>query len=146
MLYRPQHFHLTELVCKEVYDKFGDKSWLFLDEKIIITIDTIRRLLNKPITINDWYEGGKFSQRGLRCNICSIPKGKTIKDELYMSAHCLGMAVDFNVEGLTEADIHLWIAVNKDKLPYNMRIENDTIGWVHLDCYNNGNKLTFFNA
>jgi hypothetical protein len=137
---------LTELVCKHVYDKFGDKAWMFLDEKIVITIDTIRRLIGKPITINTWWDNGRFSQRGLRCNICSIPKGKTIKDELHMSAHCLGIAVDFNIEGLSDGEVHIWIAANKDKLPYNMRIERDTVGWTHLDCYNNGNKLTFFTA
>jgi len=143
MLYRPQNFHLTELVCKDVYDKYGDMAWLFLDEKIVITIDTIRRLLNKPITINNWWDGGSYSQRGLRCNICDIPKGKTINDELYMSAHCLGMAVDFDVKGMTADDVRLWIAVNKDKLPYNMRLEKN-VSWTHLDCYNNGSKLTFF--
>lgn len=144
MLYRPQNFHLTELVCEHVYKKFRDTAWMFLDEKIVIQLDTIRRLLNKPITVNTWWDMGSFSQRGLRCNLCSLVKDKTLAGELYMSAHNLGMAVDFDVQGMTADDVRLWIAVNKDKLPYNMRLEK-SVDWVHLDVYNNGNKLTFFN-
>jgi hypothetical protein len=146
MIYRPQFFDLQELVCKEVYFKHGEKAWMFLDEKIIITIDTIRRLINKPITINNWNDGGEFDQRGLRCNLCPIVKNKTFLGELYLSAHVLGCAVDFNVEGITPDDVALWIAFNKDKLPYNLRIEKDTDTWTHLDCYDTGMKLNFFNA
>ncbi len=144
MLYRPQHFSLNELVCKHVYDKFGDFAWVFLDEKAVITLDTIRRLLGKPITVNTWADGGEFSQRGLRCNICSLVKNKTLANELYMSAHVLGMAMDFDVEGVGADEVRVWIAANKDKLPYNMRLEKG-VSWVHLDCFNNGSKLTFFN-
>ncbi len=143
MLYRPQFFTITELVCPHVYNKFGGLAFLFLDERIVITIDTIRRLINKPITVNTWADGGEFSQRGLRCNLCSLVKDKTLANQLYMSAHVLGMAMDFDVENMTADDTRLWIALNKDKLPYNMRLEKN-VDWVHLDVYNNGNKLTFF--
>ena len=144
MTYRPQFFHLSEFVCKEVYEKYGEQAYLFLDEKIVIQIDTIRRMLNKPITINNWADGGRFSQRGLRCNTCTLVREKTLKNQIYLSAHVLGLAVDFDVQDMTADEVRLWIAVNKDKLPYNMRLEKNTT-WVHLDCFNNGNKLTFFN-
>ena len=71
-------------------------------------------------------------------------KEKTLKNQLYLSAHVLGLAVDFNVQGMTDGEVAIWIAYNKDKLPYNMRLERDTVGWTHLDCFNNGNKLTCF--
>ena len=145
MIYRPQFFRLEELVCKEVFFKHGDRAWMFLDEKIVIQIDTIRRLIGKPIIINDWVDGGTFDERGLRCNICPIVKNKTFLGELYLSAHVLGKAVDFNVQGMTPQDVTLWIAFNKDKLPYNMRIEKDTDTWTHIDVYDTGSKLTFFN-
>jgi hypothetical protein len=59
MVYRPQYFWLTELVCKQVYNKYGDKAWLFLDDKAVVTLDWIRRTLNKPITINNWWDGSE---------------------------------------------------------------------------------------
>ena len=119
---------------------------MFMDERIVVTIDTIRRLIGKPITINNWDSGGEFDERGLRCNICPIVKNKTFLGELYLSAHVLGRAVDFNVQGMNPQEVSIWIAFNKDKLPYNMRIEKDTDTWTHLDVFDTGNKLTFFNA
>lgn len=145
MIYRPSYFHLTELVCPDVYEKYGDMAWLFLDEKIVVTLDSIRRMLNKPITINNWYEGGQFSQRGLRCNTCSLVKEKTLRNQIYLSAHVTGRAIDFSVQDLDSAEVAIWIAYNKAKLPYNLRIERETVGWTHLDSYDNGNKLTFIN-
>lgn len=143
MIYRPQYFHLTELVCKHVYDKFGEKAWLFLDEKAVVTLDTIRRMLGKAITVNNWYDGGGFDERGLRCIQCSIVKQKSLKNEVYLSAHILGRAFDFDVDDMTAGEVRLWIAVNKNKLPYNIRLEND-INWCHLDTIDTGNKVYIF--
>ena len=70
-------------------------------------------------------------------------KEKTDAGQLYMSAHILGMAMDFDIKDLDADKSRLWIAVNKEKLPYNIRLERN-VGWVHLDVYDNGNKLTFF--
>lgn len=144
MVYRPQYFHLSELVCKHVYDKFGEKAWLFLDEKAIISLDTIRRMLGKVITVNNWYDGGEYDERGLRCIQCSIVKQKCISNEVYLSAHILGRAFDFDVEDMTAGEVRVWIAKNKDKLPYNIRLENH-IDWVHLDSYDMGVKVYIFN-
>lgn len=147
MIYRPQYFRLEELVCKEVFYKFGDRAWAFLDEKIIITADTIRRLTGKSMTINNWLDGGEFEQRGLRCNLCSLVKNKTFLGDIYLSAHILGRAIDFNIKDMTPQEVTLWVAFNKDKLPYNLRIEKDTDTWTHLDTATTvDNKLIFFNA
>ena len=143
MVYRPQNFWLTELVCPKVYYKFGDKAWLFLDEKAVITIDWIRRTLNKPITVNDWWDEGTFDERGLRCNQCSLVRSKSNKGEVYVSPHISGRAFDFDVQGMTAGEVRVWLAINKNKLPYNIRLENH-INWVHLDTYNTGNKIYIF--
>jgi hypothetical protein len=143
MQYRPQYFTLKEFACPDVYNKFGDMAWQFLDDKMVITIDWIRRTLGKPITINNWHNGGEFTQRGLRCIQCSLVKDKCIKGEIYESAHILGKAVDFDVEGMSADDVRIWIALNKDKLPYNIRIERD-VAWCHLDTEDTGSKITFF--
>jgi hypothetical protein len=145
MVYRPQFYQLQELVCKDIYDRFGDRAWQFLDDRAVVTLDWIRRTLGKPVTVNNWYDGGEFDQRGLRCILCPLVKDKCLKGELYASAHIFGRAFDFNVENMDSAEVSIWIAYNKDKLPYNLRIERDTVGWTHIDTLDNGNKLTFFN-
>lgn len=144
MTYRPQYFKLYELVCPEVYNKFGDMAWQFLDDRTVITMDWIRRTLNRPITINTWHDGGEFDERGLRCIQCKIVHDKCLQGQIYVSPHILGKAYDFDVEGMDAAEVRVWIAINKEKLPYPIRLENN-VNWVHLDTENTGVKLQLFN-
>ena len=142
-MYRPQFFWLTELVCKHVYDKFGETAWRLLDEKAVVTLDWIRRSLNKPITVNNWWDGGDFDERGLRCIQCSIVKRKCDLGQVYVSAHILGRAFDFDVMGMTAGEVRVWLAYNKDRLPYPIRLENH-INWIHLDSIDMGVKVYIF--
>jgi hypothetical protein len=145
MIYRPQFFKLYEMVCPEVYNKFGDMAWQFFDDKIVVNIDWVRRTLNKPITINNWHEGGSFDQRGLRCIQCKIVSDACHQGQVYVSPHILGKAFDYDVEGITADEVRVWIALNKDKLPYPIRFE-ENVEWVHMDCEDTGNKISFFKA
>ena len=96
------YFSVKELVCKHVYERYGENAAMFLDEKLIETLNVIReQILCAPMTVNNWHAGGNFTQRGLRCNICELVKSKTDAGKLYLSAHMLGKAVDCNVEGMT---------------------------------------------
>jgi hypothetical protein len=143
MIYRPQYFTLPELVCPEVFNKFGETAWQFLDDRAVITIDWIRRTLNKSITINNWYDGGQFDERGLRCIQCKLVHDKCVQGQVYVSPHILGRAYDFDVEGLDAASVRVWLAANKDKLPYPIRLENN-VSWVHLDTEDTGRKIYIF--
>jgi hypothetical protein len=143
MQYRPQYFKLYELVCPHVYHKFGETAWNFLDDKAVITMDWIRRTLGKSITINNWKDGGDFDERGLRCIQCSLVKTKCIKGLVYVSPHILGRAYDFDVAGLTAGEVRVWLAYNKDKIPYPIRLEDD-VNWVHMDTEDTGNRVYIF--
>jgi hypothetical protein len=140
------YFDLEELVCKDVFDKYGAFAWNFFDPRLIELINILREKLNKPIFVNDWKEGGKFDERGLRCPKCDIVKTEIAKGNLYMSAHTLGKAVDFTVQGLLAEETRLWIAANKRILPYGVRLESG-VTWVHLDLFNNSDqKVIFFSV
>lgn len=143
MAYRPQYFQLYELVCPEVYNKFGDRAWGFLDEKLLVTLDWIRRTLDRKITVNNWYNGGRFDERGLRCIQCKMVHDKCMQGQVYVSGHILGRAADFDVDGLEAGEVRVWLAANKDKLPYNIRLENH-VSWVHLDTEDTGKKIHIF--
>jgi len=95
------------------------------------------------MTINNYHIGGNFSQRGYRCNICQIPKDKTLQGKIYLSAHCNGCAFDADIKGLTAEQARQKIKANLDKLPYNIRVEAG-VSWLHLDTYDNGEKHTEF--
>ena len=85
MIYKPEYFDLEELVCPDVFNKFGQQAWSFFDDRFLLTLDTLRRKLNRPIFINDWKEGGKTKESGLRCNLCDLVTEKTHAGIVYCS-------------------------------------------------------------
>lgn len=98
------------------------------------------------MVVNTWANCGQFSQRGLRCNMCQLVKSK---NSVYLSAHCLGKAIDFNVPDMTIQQVHDLIKQNIDKFEYPIRLESieSAPTWVHIDVLANpssNNKLTIF--
>ena len=141
MILQSKYFNLNELVCPHVIEKYGKRSWQFLDSRLIYTIDTFRERIGKRIFVNT----GDLTQRGLRCTQCDIVKAKIEAGELYLSAHVLGKAVDFNVEDMDSDEVRLWIAKRPGLFPYSIRLETG-ISWVHIDTYPNPTteKIYFF--
>ena len=133
---RSKYFGIKELVSKQVYDKYGDKAWMFINPKIINFLDTLRQEIGQPIIVNDWCFGGSLQQRGLRTNKDPIVANK---NTLYVSQHILGNAVDFHVKNKSIKDIYNHIINNYDKYKdFITRIENIETAptWVHVDCAN----------
>lgn len=95
-----KYFTLPELVCPHVYRKYSESQiWSFFTTEALGTLLVLREeIICKPFTINNWQNGGSYSQRGLRCNVCVICKGKTMLERPYLSAHCF----DEKTEILTE--------------------------------------------
>ena len=140
-----KYFHIRELVCPHVYEKFGEQAWDFFDRRMLDNLLFIREGIGKPITVNNWSSGGNLSQRGIRCNVCSLVKEKTSLEKVYMSTHQQGTGVDFNVQGMSTQEVHRWIESHKDKFPHPFRIEKNTTTWIHMDVRNyTNNKLIYF--
>lgn len=134
-----QYFRIGELVCNHVYDRFGEQAWMFFSTQLLHTLLVIRtQIVCLPMTVNN----STMKQRGLRCNLCQLVSSKKTP---YLSAHVTGNGVDFTCKDKTAEEIRKIITDNKDKLPYNIRLE-DGVSWVHVDCYDNGsnNKITLF--
>lgn len=140
------YFHAKEVVCPHVYDKFGLYSWQFFDPRLLDVMLVIREKTGLPMVVNNWGKGGNLTQRGLRCNICPIPKEKTALEKLYMSPHPMGIAWDFNIVGQTVEETHKWIVDNQILLPHPIRLEEpDGINRVHLDTRTDGfRQITWF--
>lgn len=137
-----ENFQLEELVCPHCVKTYGDKAWQFLSTELLSTIYVLRNeVIKKPMIINN---GTTFTQRGLRCNICELVKGKNTP---YMSAHTLGKAVDFHVNGMSAEEIRQLIKDNIDKFEYPIRLEEGT-SWCHCDVYtlDSDKKLVTFTA
>lgn len=135
------YFSIKELVSREVFNKFGHKSWMFFDTDLLHTILIIRKELDKPITINNWDYGGSFTQRGLRENTGYYAYNKTVNKKMYLSAHTMGKALDFDVKDMEAEEVRKWILNNRNILPCKIRLEHKyestqkPITWVHLDTY-----------
>lgn len=134
------YFCIEELVDQEVFNRFGQYAWRFIDDKLIENLLFVRQELDKPITINNWKWGGQFTQRGLRHNKSPLVINKK---RPYLSAHMFGKAVDFDVKGMTAQEVRTWIITNSERLPHPTRLENN-VSWVHMDVINSGKKVFLF--
>lgn len=133
-------FDVSELVCPHTFARFGEKSWQFFDTATLKTLLVLRaEILRVPMTIN----AGDSTQRGLRCNLCSIVKGQK---KQYLSAHLMGKGFDVVSNEMTAQEMRDKIFESADKLPVPIRIE-DGVSWLHFDTFdpsNSKNKITFF--
>ena len=148
IIYLKNYFDIQELVCPHTYKKFGaNVSWQFLDTEILHTILVLREeILKVGMICNDYKFGGRWSQRGLRCNICQLVKDKTLANQIYLTAHANGAGLDFVFvanSGMTAEKARQLIKKNKHLLPYNVRIERG-VSWLHIDCYDMGVKVYEF--
>lgn len=142
MAYKCKFFKLYELLPKEIY-KNEDEGWELLDEKLLRTIDVIREIVGVPLICNNWKFGGSRNLCGLRPKNCSIGAK--------FSAHKDGKAVDIISSKMTAHDMRELIKKNKDKLPYNIRLEKwdkngNEISWLHIDSIDRGIKVYEFRA
>jgi len=132
-----KYFKVQEFVSPKVYKKYGERSWKFLCPRLLHTILVIRILADKPMTINTWSNGGRFSERGLRSNLGAIFYKMFKRMRLYLSAHVLGRGVDFDIKGMTAPGVRNWLETIEDQLPYKIRLEDTMngkpINWCHLD-------------
>ena len=139
------HFKAHELVCSHVYRKYGDKALMFADPRLLEWIEWFREAIGLPVTINTYGAGGKYSQRGYRCNMCQLVREKTVDNVMYLSAHTRFQAVDFNVADMLDEEIRQWLERHKKEMPHPIRIESDTRGWVHVDVSTDSfQKITYF--
>lgn len=133
-------FDVSELVCPHTFARFGERSWQFFDTATLSTLLVLRsEILRVPMTIN----AGDSTQRGLRCNLCSIVKGQK---KQYLSAHLMGKGFDVVSNEMTAQEMRDKIFENAEKLPVPIRIE-DGVSWLHFDTFdpsNGQNKVTFF--
>ena len=142
MYYKCKYFKLYELLPKEIYidEYFG---WDFFDRRLLETIDVVREILNIPLVCNNWHAGGDRNLCGFRDKNCKIGAKN--------SAHKKGMAADLISPKITASKMRELIKLNKDKLPYNVRIEKwdsngKEITWLHIDVIDKGVKVYEFRA
>jgi len=126
------NFLLQEFIPPTIYNMYDVKEkclWV-LDIRIIKAAQLLRDLTGCNVIINNWHNGGEYTNRGYR-----LPSSKV---GATYSQHKFGRAIDVNVEGMTVAGTIDCMLTNFDKFKaYGIRtIEHPafTPSWVHMDC------------
>lgn len=144
-MYKCKHFKIQELVSPVVYNKWGDKAWMFFDEDVLRDLDTIREAYGSPIIINNWTGGGNLKQCGLRSNMDEMVKAKKT---LYLSAHIRGTAFDLHCAKGYNQKLwqHCYNLITQNKIKKINGLENykNTNGWVHIQYANTGKNIYIF--
>ena len=126
-MYSPRYFQWFELMPSEEYKPY----WLILmDERILRTLDHIRMHYGKPVTVNNWHQGGTFTLRGFR------PMNSTTGAKY--SQHKFGRAADFDVQGIGPEQVRK--DIRSGLFPLITCVE-DNINWVHIDVRNTSRLL-----
>lgn len=135
MYIKSKHFRLEELVPKELFKKYGEKCWDFLDPRLLESIDIIKeRFPEGTITINNWVWNGDRNWSGIRTS-----------DSPYYSQssmHSWGKAVDMIFSKYDPDEVRKDIIDNPDIYPHIKGLELD-ISWVHIDVRNRTELLKF---
>ena len=130
-----KHFRIYELVPKHIYQKYEEKAWWFIDERLILTIDKLKELLPAgAMTINDYHWKGNRNWSGLR----------TSKSPYYRetSQHSFGRAVDIIFSAYPTDYVRNFILENIEQFPYIKGIEMNT-SWLHIDIRNSDELIKF---
>jgi len=130
-MYKCKYFKAHEVVPPSIYEKFGERSFMFLDDRLLKLCDALRDEFGSA-TINNYKWGGDRVASGLRS-----------PDSPYYSPtsqHSFGRAVDilfkdvpseFVRDRIKEEPSQFLIAGNV----YSITLE-DGVSWLHIDIRN----------
>lgn len=124
-----KHFDIEEFVPKAIHEQYGAKARWFINPKLVDIAEFIREEFELPVTINNWYSGGRFQERGFR-----VPNTQT---GARYSQHKLGNAIDLNVKGIPSPELAEWIIATFPTLKglglTTIEHPDDTPTWTHID-------------
>lgn len=134
-MFKPKYFEIYELLPPYFYEENkdrGDALWYMFDNRLLITLDELRKTFGK-MYINNWYWGGNRQYSGWR------PfdyKGA------FLSQHKFGRAADIIFEEHKAENVRNWIIENHS-FQHITGMELD-VPWLHIDV-RNYNGLFLFN-
>lgn len=123
-------FDVREFVPPEIFNRFGENSWWFVDVRLPRICKEIKDDFGgAPVVINNWHFGGVAQNSGFRTPTSTVGAS--------LSQHRRGCAVDVKVKGHTPKAVHAMILANKDKyMELGLTTLEDvayTSTWAHLD-------------
>jgi hypothetical protein len=132
---KSKYFKIHELVPLHIYEKYGERAWQFIDDRVVLTLDFMKSRYKKKITVNNYFWGGVRHWSGLR-----TPASPYYSET---SQHSSGRAIDCLIEGMTAEDVRKDILRNAHLFPYIKALEME-VSWVHFDV-RNSDEIVLFN-
>jgi len=134
---KSKYFKAHELVDRETYKKYGERSFRFIDPRLIETIDQLKEdFSNGTITINNYLWKGDRANSGLR-----LPGSEYHST---YSQHSFGRAVDMIFSRYSTKRVRKHILENLDKYPHVKGLE--IASWLHIDTRNEDSIVIFDKA
>jgi hypothetical protein len=146
-MYKPDHFELRELLSehywKTMWPLYGDRLWQIFDERLLITMDRIRKRYLCPFIANTWFKNSltiayKYREwSGYRDHTSPDIEKEGSENYGNISQHRFGRAVDMLPTGLTAEEIRIDIlnSPNHEDFKYITAIEKG-VSWLHIDVRN----------
>ena len=133
---RSTYFQIHELVPQALFETVHeDLLWNMIDDKLIDTIDAIKKKFPLgSMTINNYYWGGDRGWSGVRTKESPWYSDK--------SQHTLGKAIDAIFSEYPTDDVRQYILDNPEEFPYVKGIELG-VSWLHVDVRDREDVLTF---
>jgi hypothetical protein len=122
-MYKPKNFIIQELVSPGIHKTWGDKAWMFLDTRLLRSIQKLRSHFG-PATINNWHIEGDRKYSGLRPFNCHVGAA--------MSQHKFGRAADMIFRDHTAEEVRQGIKEFPELFHLITFIEGD-VDWLHID-------------
>jgi len=122
------HFDLRELMCPEIFNHpaIGERSIDFINANAVQTLEDVREFAG-PATINNWHEGGNYTDSGYRSAESNTGSS--------FSSHRMGCGFDLKFQDKKAVDVYYHILNNQHLFPYISRMENAemTLTWLHVE-------------
>lgn len=138
-MYTCKYFKAHELVPPEIYEKFGKRSYMFMDDRLLRLCDALRLKFGSA-TINNYEYGGDRVASGLRS-----------PDSLYYSPtsqHSFGRAVDIIFSKVSAEYVREQIKKEPIYWLSDAGVESitleDGVSWLHIDIRNSGAGVNSF--
>lgn len=136
MFQKPRYFSAKELVDPSTYEARGERSFELLDDRLLVTLDALRKRYGS-IIVNNWEHGGPLRNCGFRSARSSVGAP--------YSQHRYGRAADLHFQSTTEREVYEDILATEPALLPGVHItaieniEKTTEavsgkGWLHIDC------------
>lgn len=135
-MYLPKHFCIQEFVPPDIYKQWGDKSIMFIDERVLITADKLREFFG-PMIVNTWHSEKLIEAYGLRTE--SGLRLMTTSTGASMSQHKFGRAADALFALHTAEEVRQYVLSHKYEFPHIGCIESD-VSWFHFDVRNTASQ------